>query len=284
MTEQAAIPAEIETSFGKGASDEYFPVASCLISPALRPHVMNFYAFARAADDIADSPALTESDKLARLGLFEAGLSGTGAPKAVVLARSLSQVGVSDQHARDLLNAFRQDAVARRHNRWEDLIGYCALSANPVGHFLLDLHGEDRFLYRGADALCTVLQILNHIQDCAADYADLDRVYLPLEMLAEEGLKVDVLSSPASPPGLRRVFDLVLKRCEALLYQSAGWSAKMRSRRLRAETAAITSLAWRLIARLRQADPLADQIGLTALDKAWAGVRGIAALSGRGFA
>ena len=59
--------AQIETPSGKGAADENFPVGSWLIPRALRPHVASYYAFARAIDDIADNPALTAADKIARL-------------------------------------------------------------------------------------------------------------------------------------------------------------------------------------------------------------------------
>ncbi|MEL7000144.1 MAG: squalene/phytoene synthase family protein, partial [Pseudomonadota bacterium] len=113
MSDQAlSAPGPIETPSGKEAGTENFPVASLLISPTLRPHVMCFYAFARAADDIADNPALSSDDKIRRLDLFEAGLDGIGSvAKALMLRDSLTETNVTDRHARDLLQAFRQDAV-----------------------------------------------------------------------------------------------------------------------------------------------------------------------------
>lgn len=134
----------IEMPSGKGAGDENFPVASILIARRLRPQVLEFYGFARAADDIADSPALSADEKLRRLDLFEAGLgaAATGPEPAVLLRDSLAETGISDAHARDLLSAFRQDAVKRRYADWGELMACCALSAHPVGRFMLDLHGE----------------------------------------------------------------------------------------------------------------------------------------------
>ncbi len=278
-----AMSEDVETPSGKGAGDENFPVGSVLLPARLRPHVARFYAFARAADDIADTPALDPDDKIRRLDLFEAGLDGhPGVSVATALRASLAETGVPDRHARDLLAAFRQDATKRRYADWDELLGYCELSANPVGRYLMDLHGEDRALWVPADALCTALQILNHLQDCQADYRALDRVYLPLDRLAGQGLDVAVLDRPAAPPGLRRVLDQCLDSCDALIATARTRPVRPRSRRLHAETATITRLAARLSARLRRQDPLAGRVALTKPDFARGALAGIAALAGRG--
>ena len=211
IVSQQPAASSIETPSGKGAGDENFPVGSILIAPRLRPHVARFYAFARAADDIADNPALSAAEKIDRLDAFEAGLGGAGPAKAVRLAESLAETRVTDRHARDLLAAFRQDARQTRYRYWDDLIGYCTLSANPVGRYLLDLHGEDPGGWPASDALCSVLQILNHIQDAASDLAAMDRVYVPENLLRAEGLTIDVLRSAQSPAGYRCVLDQLLE-------------------------------------------------------------------------
>lgn len=267
--------ADIETPTGKGARDENFPVASRLISPALRPVVLQFYTFARAADDIADNPDLDPADKIARLDAMEAGLAGPGPAKARALAQGLAGAGVTDRHARDLLAAFRQDAVKSRYADWDELAGYCELSANPVGRFLMDLHGEARPLWPASDALCTVLQVLNHLQDCQKDYRELDRSYLPLDLLQAQGLDVAVLDAGRAPPGLRRVLDALLDRCEALLVTARARPVRPRSRRLAAEMGVITRLAARLTARLRRQDPLAGRVALTKADFAGAALGGV---------
>jgi squalene synthase HpnC len=276
----SARPEAVETPSGKGAGDENFPVASLLVALRLRPHVMRFYAFARAADDIADNPDLTPGEKVRRLDLLEAGLDGRpGVAVAAALRESLARTGVPDRHPRDLLAAFRQDATKLRYRDWDDLLGYCALSANPVGRYLMDLHGEDRALWPASDALCTALQILNHLQDCQADLRRLDRVYLPADWLAGEGLGVGVLDLPAAPPGLRRVLDRCLDGCNALIALARTRPVRPRSRRLHAEMALITRLAARLAARLRRDDPLAGRVALSRGDFARAGLAGLAALA-----
>jgi len=274
--------ADIETPTGKGARDENFPVASWLIARYLRPHVMAFYRFARAADDIADNPALAPAEKVRRLDLFQSALRGGDGPEtARRLGQSLEQTGVTPRHAEDLLAAFRQDAVKGRYRDWADLVQYCTLSANPVGRYLMDLHDEGHESWAPSDALCTVLQILNHVQDCQTDYRRMDRVYLPLDWLEAEGLGVEVLDRPASPPEFRRVLDRILGRCADMLETARTRPVRPVSLRLHAETALITALARRLTRRLQREDPLAGRVKLSKWDFAMAGLTGLRALATR---
>ncbi len=170
-----------ETPSGKGASDENFPVGSWLIAPALRPHVALFYGFARAIDDIADNPALAPEEKIRRLDGFEAAITGREREdpayvKAHRLRASLIETGVTAQHCVDLIAAFKRDATRLRYRSWDELIeDYCMLSAAPVGRYLLDLHGEAKNDYPPSDALCNALQVINHLQDCQADYRRLNQ-------------------------------------------------------------------------------------------------------------
>jgi len=213
-TETAAPEAAIvETPSGKGRSGENFPVGSWLIRRDLRVHVHAFYRFARNADDIADNPALAAEDKLRRLDRMAAildGAAGGDSPAASAMRASLAATGVSAEHCHDVLRAFRLDAVKLRYRDWDDLMGYCRYSAAPVGRQLLDLHGESRATWPASDALCAALQVLNHLQDCAADYRALDRVYLPITDLEVAGCTVSDLAAPAANPGLRRVIDSLL--------------------------------------------------------------------------
>jgi farnesyl-diphosphate farnesyltransferase len=260
----------VETWSGKDRADENFPVGSALIGRALRPHVHAFYAFARNADDIADSPVLAPADKVARLDVMEAVLLGSrdaGSPSAMALRGSLAETGVTPRHATDLLVAFRRDATKTRYADWDELLDYCRFSAMPVGRHVLDLHGEDAArVYPPSDALCAALQVLNHLQDCAKDLAAIDRCYLPQDMLAANGASVDDLRLPAETPGLRRVFAVLLERTEALCATAGNLPRRTRDRRLRLETAVIVGLANRLAARLRRGDPLATRVKLSRSD------------------
>ncbi|MEQ1929810.1 MAG: squalene synthase HpnC [Parvularculaceae bacterium] len=270
---------EAEAPSGKGAADENFPVGSFLLPKRLRPHVATFYAFARAIDDIADNGGLSANDKIARLKDFDAALKGEADygdayRKAHALRESMRATGVSTEHGSDLVAAFVQDCVKLRYRNWSELLGYCALSANPIGRYLLDLHGEDRAGYRYSDALCTVLQIVNHLQDCGDDRRSLDRVYIIGDWMAEEGTSLDDLDRLSLAPGLRRVVDRMLDGCDALMADARALPSILKSRSLAMESAVIVNLAARLIELLRRGDPLARRVALSKLDFAKAGFGG----------
>src|SRR5258707_15888345 len=94
---------------------------------------------------------------------------------------------------------------------------YCRYSASPVGRQPLALHGEDRAAFAPSDALCSALQVLNHLQDCADDYRQLDRVSLPGDIPAASGGTIEQLPGPRPPPALRRTLDHLLDRTAALV-------------------------------------------------------------------
>jgi phytoene/squalene synthetase len=155
-------------------------------------------------------------------------------------------------------------------------MGYCRLSAMPVGRFVLDVHGEDRASWRASDALCAALQVINHLQDCAHDYRSLDRVYLPLNVLAAHGAAPEMLAQRRSTPALLCAIRELARQTSALLRDAAPLSQQVRNVRLSLEIAAIQTLAEHLVHRLATRDPLTERVHLNKL--------GFAALGGRGIA
>ncbi len=265
MTATTATTAE--TPSGKGAGDENFPVGSFLLSARLRPHVAVYYAFARAIDDVADNPDLAPEDKVARLDGFDRALLGeTDDPAYAKAHRARETFGVLSipiAHCRDLVVAFKRDATKLRYDDWDDLMDYCRYSAAPVGRVLLDLHGEAPDGYPASDALCSLLQVNNHLQDCKDDNRNLDRVYLPQDWMAEAGVAVGDLAAGRASPGVRRVLDRCLDGVEALMARAGTLPGRLQSRRLAMESAAILRLAARLTAMLRARDPVAGRVELS---------------------
>jgi hydroxysqualene synthase len=246
---------------------ENFPVASLLIAPKHRAAILAYYRFARAADDVADSPSLTPDDKLAGLDLFEATLLGhcdtikSALPLRVVLAERK----LPPRHALDLLRAFRMDAVKQRYADWSELMNYCAYSAAPVGRFVLDVHGESEVTWPASDALCTALQIINHLQDCGADYRKLNRIYIPQDVLAAQGLGAEALGAAKASPALRMALHETAQRNAPLVAAGAKLPQAVRDFRLCLETAVIAQLARRLNSFLLERDPLSEDVHLTRL-------------------
>jgi len=271
----------VEAPSGKTASTENFPVGSVLISKRLRPHVAAFYAFARTIDDIGDAPDLPADEKIARLEGFEAAVTGrdTTDPayaKGHAMRESLRATNVTAQHCVDLIAAFKQDAVKSRYDDWADLMGYCILSAAPVGRYLIDLHGGSRVGYGPSDALCNALQVINHLQDGQDDYRTLDRVYLPLDWMTAEGARIQDLDAHTASPGLRRVLDRCLDGCRALMEEADALPAGCIDRRLGLESAVIVTVAHALIRKLDREDPIAGRVKLSKAQAAGCALRGVA--------
>lgn len=269
----------IETPSGKNEKTENFPVAQ-LVRAELRPHVMAYYIFARAADDIGDNPLLEPSDKIGRLDRFASALldpSDQSVPSVIPLRESLKQTGVTTQHALDLLIAFKRDATKSRYESFDELMDYCRYSAAPVGRYLLDLHGVDRASWEANDALCSALQILNHIQDCADDYAELDRVYIPLDLMEKNGASATHLSREheRSSPALRQTLDDLLGLTLPLIEKSRLLPPQIADTHLKIDTSIVVVVAEKLAKLLSKRDPLCDNVKLSKPAKIGALISGI---------
>jgi squalene synthase HpnC len=255
-------PAEARS--GKGHRDENFPVASRLIHPRHRAPILAFYEFVRTADDIADHATLPPQEKLALMARLEATLLGKSDedPVGVALRAQLAARQLSPRHAQDLLTAFRMDVTKLRYRDWDDLIGYCTYSAMPVGRFVLDVHGESRALWGANDALCAALQIINHLQDCGKDYRNLDRVYIPLDVLAEAGASVEELGADRASAPLAAAIHELARRTGDLLRDSRVFAPSIEDARLALEVAVIQTFAEHLAGVLSRRDPLSQRVHL----------------------
>ncbi|MFN0085926.1 MAG: squalene synthase HpnC [Blastocatellia bacterium] len=181
---------------------ENFPVGSLLVPKRLRKHVYSIYAFARVADDLADegheTGEWTEARRLSELDAWERRLTEAVQGRAdhpvfIALAETMRELSLPAAPLRNLLSAFRQDVVRRRYDTFEDLLDYCARSANPVGRLILLLFGyREEELHRLSDEICTALQLANFWQDVEVDMRK-DRVYLPLEDMRRFGVTVEDL-------------------------------------------------------------------------------------------
>jgi squalene synthase HpnC len=170
---------------------ENFPVG-LLVPRARRPYIYSLYAFARAADDFADEPIYegVRREKLDQWeALTEAAYRGEAeGPIFVALAETVRRLGIPKELLLDLLSAFRQDTEKSRYASWEELLDYCRRSANPVGRLvLLVFEQRDEELPALSDAICTGLQLANHWQDAAVDYAR-GRIYIPEDLMRRHGV------------------------------------------------------------------------------------------------
>jgi squalene synthase HpnC len=256
MTDTAALAS------GKGHTDENFPVASWILHPRHRAPIMAFYQFARLADDVADHETASADEKLGLLAKMQAGLVGADgvSPEGEGLRRALAAADLTDQHALDLLEAFRRDVTKTRYENWDELMDYCRYSAMPVGRFVLDVHGESRATWPANDALCAALQVINHLQDCGKDYRQIGRVYIPRDALDAAGVPVEALGADRATPALRSVISDLARRTETLLETSRRFAGQIVDARLALEVQVIQTLAESLTKRLIYRDPLSERV------------------------
>ena len=166
---------------------ENFSVASWFLPERLRQDFFNIYAYCRISDDLGDEVGDAEAS-LQLLDQWEAELDAcyVGNPRHpvfVALMETVRKCEIPKQTFVDLLTAFRQDQRVTRFDTFEDVLGYCHYSANPVGHLVLYVCGyRDEERHGLADFTCTALQLANFWQDVSVDY-DKGRVYIPLEDL-----------------------------------------------------------------------------------------------------
>jgi squalene synthase HpnC len=166
---------------------ENFSVASWFLPKRLQEHFFNVYAYCRISDDLGDEVGNPEQS-LQLLDAWEAELNACyqGSPRHpvfVALRETVRVCSIPQQPFADLLKAFRQDQRITRYQTFEDLLGYCRYSANPVGRLVLYLCGySDDERQQLSDYTCTALQLANFWQDVAVDYGK-GRIYLPLEDL-----------------------------------------------------------------------------------------------------
>jgi squalene synthase HpnC len=221
-----------------------------------------FYRFARVADDVADHPHAPPAEKLHLLDEMRRTLLGESdnSAEASALRRILQTRQLSVQHALDLLEAFRRDVTKLRYTDWDDLMDYCRYSAMPVGRFVLDVHGEPASLWPASDKLCAALQVINHLQDCKRDYLELDRVYIPQDLLDRAGLTLDSVGAERASAALRSVIESLAARTGALLSEAKPFSGRIRDFRLALEVSVIQRLAESLVRRLSRRDPLSERV------------------------
>lgn len=198
----------IETLSARSAG-ENFPVALRALPRRYQRHLMAVYRFARLVDDIGDEQPADAGGRLRVLDAVEQDLdrafSSGAAPTLPVIAglvRTAAECAIPAQPFRMLIQANRQDQTVSRYASFDELLGYCRLSANPVGQAVLHVFAAvtpERV--RLSDLVCTALQLAEHTQDVAEDFTR-DRIYLPQQDMAAFGCtEADLADAVAAARG-----------------------------------------------------------------------------------
>lgn len=231
------------------AADENFPVAPFFLPRDWRTDLMAVYGFARLVDDIGDGdlapggadarllgvPADRADDRLLMLDAFEGDLRRVfdGTPRHPLLLRlqpTVRRRSLTPEPFLGLIAANRQDQLVGRYETYDDLLAYCELSANPVGRLVLAVTGTatpERI--RRSDAVCTALQIVEHLQDVAEDLGR-DRVYLPAEEMKRFHVQEADLAAPTANASVRALIAFEAQRARDLLREGAPLVGSVRGR------------------------------------------------------
>ena len=205
---------------------ENFPVASWLLPASLRAPIEAIYAFARAADDIADEGDASEAERLAGLARYAAALDtiergSAPEPQFDRIAWAVRQYALPVSLLRDLIDAFGQDVVKKRYATYEELLDYSRRSANPVGRLVLHVmkRATPPNLER-SDAICSALQFINFWQDVEVDWRK-RRVYIPQEDLVRFGVTHEDIAAQRADANWRELMRFECTRSRALLMRGA---------------------------------------------------------------
>ena len=210
------------------AAGENFPVALRALPRRYRRHLMAVYRFARLVDDTGDEGTADTAGRVRMLDSLDEDVNriagANGAPRDPVirdLVPTVRECAIPLQPFRDLIQANRQDQAVTRYPAFEDLLGYCELSANPVGRIVLHIFGSatpERL--RRSDQVCTALQLAEHWQDVAEDYGR-GRIYLPAEDLERFGCGERDLAAPAAAQPVRALMAFETERAGRILDEGA---------------------------------------------------------------
>ncbi|MBT2415201.1 squalene synthase HpnC [Streptomyces sp. ISL-12] len=222
------------------AAGENFPVAPFFLPREWRADLMAVYGFARLVDDIGDGdlapggadarllgvPPQRAGDRTVMLDAYETDLRRVfdGTPHHPILRRlqpTVRRRALTPEPFLGLIAANRQDQLVSRYETYDDLLAYCELSANPVGRLVLAVTGTSTpERVRRSDAICTALQIVEHLQDVAEDLAR-DRIYLPAEDMKRFHVQEADLAAKTAGASVRALIAYEAQRARDLLDEGA---------------------------------------------------------------
>jgi squalene synthase HpnC len=252
---------------------ENFPVASLLLPGRLRDPVAAIYAFARTADDIADTPGVAADSRLHKLNDMAIALDSIeqeGTPDTLMfqaLADTIRRHRLPLKPFRDLLSAFRQDVSKTRYSDFAEVMDYCRRSANPVGELMLHLTGQlSEHRLSLSNAICSALQLINFLQDIEEDYRNNHRIYLPVDEMQRFAVCEDDIEQRRNSPRFHDLIQLQIERAAELLRSGSPLGRRITGR-FGLELRAITLGGMRILEKLRNRDDLFDPPRLTAKDR-----------------
>jgi squalene synthase HpnC len=206
---------------------ENFPVVSLIVPARLKKHIAIVYWFARTADDFSDERNLSDTERLEKLDNFETRLKSLITGKTennleAALSSTINSKNLNPDNFFNLLKAFKQDVVKKRHQNFNDVLAYCSNSANPIGRILLELFDirNEKAIYF-SDKICTALQITNFIQDTKIDYQK-GRIYYPKDEMEQFQVEEKMFEMNRINLNLKQLIEFSVNRVQEFFDEGKG--------------------------------------------------------------
>jgi squalene synthase HpnC len=261
---------------------ENFPVASVLFPGSKRKHVYSIYAFARTADDIADSNKYTSNEKIDLLNEIEhdfldsldekfkskTSYSGKILP---ALCDTIKNFNIPEIEFLNLLKAFKQDVVLNRYNYFSELIEYSKLSANPIGHLILYISGynptSNLNLFEKSDKICTALQLINFWQDVSIDL-NMNRIYIPSKIMNTYEYNEKLLYRKIENENFKSIMIFLVNKTYSIFNEGKSITNILNGR-LKLEVKAIYNGGTAILEKIRKSDyrVLSNRVCLSKINK-----------------
>lgn len=198
---------------------ENFPIASRMLPDGIRGHLQALYGYFRLVDYAGDE---APGNRDALLDLLETDLKRAYQGTARIgvlraLTPTVRDCAIPVDVLGKLIQANRQDQVVSRYRTFDELLDYCALSANPVGEAVLHVFGRaEEDLLVLSDRICTALQILEHCQDLAEDQRS-GRIYLPQQDFQRFHCDEEQFADPVAATRVRGLVKFEVDRAVRML-------------------------------------------------------------------
>jgi phytoene/squalene synthetase/type II secretory pathway pseudopilin PulG len=247
--------------------NENFPVASFLLPKKIRKPLKAIYKFARYADEIADSDEISEEEKINELSKLTDAIENKNADNLPIFLRDIifyiNNFDFKKTHLLNLLSAFIQDVKKNRYQTINETLNYCQKSAATVGRMFLECSQEFSVDIDKSDKICTVLQLLNHLQDLKQDYQKLNRIYFDTTMITNEK-DLELFSESEN---IKNAKTKILNILQNYLTDSSNITKDINSYLVRLEIKTIINIANLLIKKLLVNDIISQKIKLSNAEK-----------------
>jgi presqualene diphosphate synthase len=251
LTAEDSAPAPDAAKVTSGSS---FYLAMRILPPEQRDAMYQVYAFCRAVDDIADGDlqytGMPRAERAIALDQWRADIDDcyAGRPRASLMAltKHIDAFHLAREDFHAVIDGMAMDAagdIVAPDDATLDL--YCDRVASAVGRLSVRIFGMQEDAGRQlAHHLGRALQLTNILRDIDED-ASIGRVYLPCELLAQEGISTTDILSIVNDARLPRVCLVLADR--ARVHYEASDAIMAAARRIHTRAPRIMSGAYRCI-------------------------------------